>query len=296
MNKADRNWLKTKMKYHPEWFNQREVLELGSGIVKGTVRRYFSNCNFVGVDYRDIEGVDVVCYAHQTKFKKEEFDILISFSMLEHDHYWKESLGHNIPFLKRGGIVMLGWGGPFNLPHGKEYSQKEGEVFCPKDLKEVEDYLISLNIDIIESSEEMATCGQQFKILGKKSIFTNKDLKFFSKNLLWRDDNGWRTNYDLAPCIIKKDNEIVSGCLLLSIDKVMILFHLFTLPEERGKGYATQVVKNAIEIFDKSKMTVLLAGTKRNILLRFFKNMGFKDISNPDDEDVVLCYQKNLKK
>jgi len=192
MNSKDHKWLEEKKKQHPEWFKEVRVLELGSRTLNGTVRDYFENCEeYVGVDWIDGQDVDVVCYAHETKFKKEHFDILISFSMLEHDDFWKKSLSHNIPFLKRGGIIMLSWAGIGSIPHGVDYGTDQekfeglpnahskvkklmkealmgGKHYFPKSMKQVADFLEENNVEILEKLTEWQQNGRVHKVLAIK--------------------------------------------------------------------------------------------------------------------------------
>lgn len=121
----------------------------------------------------------------------------------------------------------------------------------------------------------------------------NEEYKFFAENKKWQRYHDWMVNYNLETCVIRNEHgKIVSGCMLLSFDKMIILFHLFTLPEERGKGYAKRVVKRAIETFEKSKMTTLLLGTKKTLLYEFFKKLGFDGIPNPKNKNIVMYYYK----
>ena len=95
-----------------------------------------------------------------------------------------------------------------------------------------------------------------------------------------------RMKFDIRPrekiekVIIKDGNKEIAGCILHSLDKMMILYSLFTEPEYRNKGYAKEVIKKAIRIFEESNMIVLLAGTKVKIerVRHIFEKCGFEEM------------------
>lgn len=133
MNQQDHDYLKGLKEKYPKSFKGCKVLELGSGIINGSVREYFEdNKEYIGVDFRKyainsegdlsmINGVDLIARCIDTDFPKSHFDTIISYSMLEHDTVWKDSLAHNVPFLKKGGMMFLEWGGVGMGEHGVDY-------------------------------------------------------------------------------------------------------------------------------------------------------------------------------
>jgi len=109
----------------PKSFENCKVLELGSLNAAGhgpegphgTVRIYFNNCEFVGIDKQSGLCVDIVVEAKDTKFTKNYFDTLISSSMFEHDPEWKESLAHNIQWIRPGSMLFFNFGAEGNNVH-----------------------------------------------------------------------------------------------------------------------------------------------------------------------------------
>lgn len=168
MNKLDHQKLEHWKEKYPKSFKETKILELGSLNINGSVREHFEDCEFIGIDWREGKDVDIVCFAHETSFDKKYFDIIISFSMLEHDVHWRESLTHNLPYLKRGGLIMLNWIGKVGRSHHLECSS-DGK-FHPRDLKEVKEFIMELNLEILDVAEEYGGCGQQFKLLARNII------------------------------------------------------------------------------------------------------------------------------
>jgi len=118
MHQGNKDWLDHLKNTYPEAF-KGAVLELGSLNLNGSIRPWFAGAKkYVGIDVIGGRGVDIVCNARDTKFEKEEFDTLASFSAFEHDPDWRGSFSHNLPWLKEGGMIFLCWGAEGNLYHG----------------------------------------------------------------------------------------------------------------------------------------------------------------------------------
>jgi SAM-dependent methyltransferase len=121
MHDNNRRWLADLTREHPAWFTGGSILELGSAGADPEIRNLFTNtANYVGVDLVDGPNVDVVGNAATVDFGKTRFDVVICFSMLEHDENWRESLGNAEKFLKQGGVMIGCHGAEGNLHHGPE--------------------------------------------------------------------------------------------------------------------------------------------------------------------------------
>jgi len=128
-------------------------------------------------------------------------------------------------------------------------------------------------------------------------------LQFFRQSSMWSDkweklilnlfenQNGY---LKIQPCVVKENEEIVSGCLLLSFDGLMTLFHLFTKPEKRNQGYAYKVISKAIDIFKKSSDAQLL--TARTVedyfVCDLFLSAGFKRAYLTKSKSPVILWHK----
>ncbi len=132
-------WLEEiKVKY-PNSFKNSKILELGSLDQGLFVRKLFTDCQYVGIDAvegytHSIDadkslGVDMRMKAKDTSFDKDYFDVLVCVSMFEHDPTWKESISHNLPFVKKGGLVLFEWGAEGNLNHGLNHAPVTTQEF-----------------------------------------------------------------------------------------------------------------------------------------------------------------------
>lgn len=120
MHSTNVNWWIYASGRWAKHFNGAKVLEVGSYIINGSTRGLFGDVeSYVGVDWRAGPGVDVVSLAHEMglKFPKASFDVIVSASMLEHDPYWKLSLGCMDWLLKPDGLLLLTWGAAENGEH-----------------------------------------------------------------------------------------------------------------------------------------------------------------------------------
>ena len=117
MHPGNREFLAYLRNSYPENFHQAKVLELGSMNHNGSCRDHFTECEYTGIDIAPGPCVDIVVAAKNTLFTPDQFDTLISFSMVEHDPDWRESLSHNMQWLKSGGLFAMCWGAENNIPH-----------------------------------------------------------------------------------------------------------------------------------------------------------------------------------
>lgn len=67
------------------------VLEIGSLDINGSVRGFFSDCTYVGVDIASGPGVDVVALGQELDYDDEAFDVVISAECFEHNPAWLET-------------------------------------------------------------------------------------------------------------------------------------------------------------------------------------------------------------
>jgi len=118
MHEANRVfWRKVAHSYPGFFKGAARVLEVGSQFVNGSIRDHFEDVGeYIGVDWREGENVDLVCEAARMSFD-ERFDNVSSASMLEHDPEWQLSIVNMVSQMKESGILCLSWGAGLNKPH-----------------------------------------------------------------------------------------------------------------------------------------------------------------------------------
>jgi SAM-dependent methyltransferase len=95
-----------KSKY-TKFFNNVNVLDIGSFDCNGTQREHFSNCEYVGIDLEEGPGVDVVSSGHEYNAPDSYFDTIISCECFEHNPYYGETLQNSLRMLKPGGLLIF---------------------------------------------------------------------------------------------------------------------------------------------------------------------------------------------
>lgn len=111
----------------PWFFDRARVVEVGSRDVNGSVRQFFTGCDYVGLDAVAGPGVDVVCLAHEYH-PDDYFDTVICCEVLEHDPFWRESVAVMAGWLRPGGLFVATWAGPAREEHG---TARTGEPYGP---------------------------------------------------------------------------------------------------------------------------------------------------------------------
>lgn len=102
-----RDFVRTVSNSLPSFFSEVKVLEVGSLNINGTVRDFFSNCEYLGIDIAPGKGVDLVCEGQRFDAPDSSFDQVISCEVMEHNPHWKETFNNMIRVCKPGGLVTM---------------------------------------------------------------------------------------------------------------------------------------------------------------------------------------------
>ncbi|MEB3325524.1 MAG: class I SAM-dependent methyltransferase [Cyanobacteriota bacterium] len=102
----------------PGFFRDSKVLEVGSLDINGSVRDFFSNCNYTGLDIAPGPGVDVVCQGQDYDAPDHSYDHVISCEAMEHNPYWKETFDNMVRMCRPGGLVTLTCATVGRIEHG----------------------------------------------------------------------------------------------------------------------------------------------------------------------------------
>jgi SAM-dependent methyltransferase len=90
-----------------QYFSHKTVLEVGSLNINGTVRDFFSDCNYVGLDVSFGEGVDIVCEGQNYNAPDNSYDVVCSAECFEHNPYWLETFKNMVRLCKNDGLVFF---------------------------------------------------------------------------------------------------------------------------------------------------------------------------------------------
>ena len=94
-------------KLFPQHFNGKTVLEVGSLYINGSVRGFFTDCEYIGVDIGEGPGVDMVVPPDNLFFESRSFDTIISTEMFEHNPHWQKTFADMCRILKPGGMMLF---------------------------------------------------------------------------------------------------------------------------------------------------------------------------------------------
>jgi len=92
---------------HPEYFTGKKVLEIGSLNINGTVRPFFTGCEYLGIDVGPGRDVDLVCKGEDYNAPDATFDVTISCECFEHNPKWVETFHNMIRMTKPLGLVVM---------------------------------------------------------------------------------------------------------------------------------------------------------------------------------------------
>ncbi|MFT6896837.1 MAG: SAM-dependent methyltransferase [Paraglaciecola sp.] len=162
----------------PRFFDKKRILEIGSLDINGTVRDYFTNCDYIGLDVAEGQHVDVVCEGQKYNEPEGSFDHVISCESMEHNPYWIDTFSNMVRLCKPDGLVLMTCATTGRKEHG---TTRTTPMSSPLTVDLGWEYYRNLQRSNFESE------------------FPLEEL--FSAHCFWSD---WRT-YDLYFCGIRKN-------------------------------------------------------------------------------------------
>jgi SAM-dependent methyltransferase len=91
----------------PFYFSKKKVLEVGSLDINGSVRAFFDNCDYLGIDVAKGPGVDLVCEGQDLDHEDNTYDTVISCECFEHNPYWVETFNNMHRMAKPQGLIIM---------------------------------------------------------------------------------------------------------------------------------------------------------------------------------------------
>jgi SAM-dependent methyltransferase len=102
-----RNYVQSVKNRCKDHFHDKTVLEVGSLNINGTIRDFFTECDYTGIDVGPGKGVDIVIGGHQYDAPTASFDVVASCECFEHNPYWAETFTNMIRLCKPGGLIFF---------------------------------------------------------------------------------------------------------------------------------------------------------------------------------------------
>ena len=153
---------------HSDFFTSKTVTEFGSLYINGTVRDFFTDCEYVGVDLFNGACVDVISKAMDYK-QEYKSDVVISCEMLEHDNTWIQSLQNMVDCLESGGLMILSCATTGRAEHGTS-------ITTPQDSPFTNDYYQNLTETDIRTALDIESIFETFEFTVNE---TSHDLYFW---------------------------------------------------------------------------------------------------------------------
>lgn len=139
-----------------------KVVEVGSRNINGTVRGFFPNADYHGIDL--IAGNDVDEVADAVTWKPTtKAHVVVCCEMLEHCEQWRDVIHNAAGWLRKNGQIVITAAGPNRVPHsgidgGPLRADEFYENIDPAELRQVlkdaglEDIVIDLTHDDVRAT------------------------------------------------------------------------------------------------------------------------------------------------
>lgn len=101
------NYIRSIKEKYSNFFKNVSVLEVGSLNINGSVRDYFENCFYTGIDVGPGPGVDIVCSGHEYQQPDNTYDVVISAECFEHNPFWEKTFENMIRMCKQKGMIIV---------------------------------------------------------------------------------------------------------------------------------------------------------------------------------------------
>lgn len=128
-HKEQRDFIEKIKNKFPHFFQNKKILEIGSLNINGTVRDFFVDCNYFGIDVGEGPGVDLVCPGQDYDAPDLTYDLVCSTECFEHNPYWVETFQNMIRMCKIGGLVFFTCASEGRPEHGTRRSEPESSPF-----------------------------------------------------------------------------------------------------------------------------------------------------------------------
>jgi len=130
---AQQNFIERIKGAYPDYFENKKILEVGSLNINGTVRIFFNNCDYLGIDVGPGRDVDLVCQGQDLDHPDNTYDVSISCECFEHNPYWVETFHNMIRMTRTGGMVIMSCATTGRLEHGTARTTPHDAPLIPWD-------------------------------------------------------------------------------------------------------------------------------------------------------------------
>lgn len=106
-HQEQRDFVDKLRKRFSKYFEYKKVLDVGSLNINGTIRDFFHECNYIGLDVDVGNGVDIVCEGQKYNAPDDSYDVVCSAECFEHNPFWLETFKNMIRLCKNNGLLFF---------------------------------------------------------------------------------------------------------------------------------------------------------------------------------------------
>ena len=160
----------------PTFFQDKRVLDVGSGDINGNNRFLFENCSYEGNDVYSARNVTVVSKTSALTFEDESFDTICSTECFEHDPEYEQSFQKIVKMLKPGGLFFFTCASSGRAEHGTRRTTPQDSYGTIGNIEGWTDYYKNLTFQDLDTVIDVRTT---FKTFGAYYNYYSKDLYFY---------------------------------------------------------------------------------------------------------------------
>ena len=164
------NHVKSKF---PSYFSNKKVLEVGSLNINGSVRPFFENCEYIGIDVDAGKDVDIVCQGEVYNAPNDFFDVTLSCECFEHNPSWKDTFENMIRMTKSNGLVIMTCATTGRAEHG---TARTSPADSPLTIGKGWDYYKNLTMEDFTAEFNFPTLFSEYQF---QMEISNCDLYFY---------------------------------------------------------------------------------------------------------------------
>lgn len=131
---------------YPDYFVRKQVLEIGSLNINGSIRQFFEQCVYVGVDLGEGRDVDVVARGEDLTYADGSFDVVASCECFEHNPEWVATLNNMIRM--SSGLVFFSCATTGRPEHGTPRTSPQDAPFCGEYYRNLTEKDVTSAIDL----------------------------------------------------------------------------------------------------------------------------------------------------
>jgi len=121
-HQEQKDFIQSIKDHYPDSFHGKKILEVGSLDINGSVREFFIDCDYTGLDVGPGPCVDVVCSGHVYDAPDNTFDVVISCEAFEHNQEWVQTFHNMWRMCKDEGLFIMTCASKGRLEHGTSRS------------------------------------------------------------------------------------------------------------------------------------------------------------------------------